>query len=138
MPAPVMLKVDSVFWNGSTDSTSPIVTMPAPIEARRPPPFCSAMVTPCPFTRSSIASATTSPIAHSCVRQVSRLPSMSAAISTTLRALSSSIGPARAPILARTAGSGVTEASRSLLSPVAAVTLPSSSKVSVRWPRYLE
>ena len=42
MPEPGMLKVERVFWNGSTASTSPMVTVPAPIEARRPPPFCQA------------------------------------------------------------------------------------------------
>ena len=61
-----MLKVESVFWNGSTASTSPMVTVPAPIEARRPPPFVRPMVTPWSLTRSTMASATRSPIGHSC------------------------------------------------------------------------
>ena len=118
MPAPVMLKVESVFWNGSTASTSPMVTVPPPIEARRPPPFCSAIVTPWSLTRSSIASATRLPIAHSCARQVSRLPSMSAATSATTRDFSSSIGPASSSIRARMSGSGVTLASSSMVSPL--------------------
>ena len=113
-----MLKVESVFWNGSTASTSPMVTVPPPIEARRPPPFCSAMVTPWPLTRSSMASATRLPMAHSCARQVSRLPSMPAGISATTRDFSSSIGPASSSMRASVPGSGVTLASRSWVSPV--------------------
>ena len=138
MPEPVMLKVESVFWNGSTASTSPLVTVPPAIEARRPPPFCSAIVTPWPATRSSIASATRLPIGHSWVRQVSRLPSMSPPTSATTRVFSSSIGPASSSMRARMPGSGVTLASRSWVSPSAAVTFPASSKVRATWPRYFE
>ena len=138
MPAPVMLKVESVFWNGRTASTSPMVTVPPGIEARRPPPFVIAIVTPWPLTRSSIASVTMLPIGHSPARQVSRLPSIPAPISATLRALSSSIGPASSLIRASVSVSGVTPASSGTVSPVASVTLPSSSKVSTRWPRYFE
>ena len=43
--APVSSNVASVFWNGSTVSTSPIVTGPASMDARKPPPLAMAMVT---------------------------------------------------------------------------------------------
>ena len=43
---PVTSKVESVFWNGSTVSTSPIVTSPASMEALMPPPFWMATCTP--------------------------------------------------------------------------------------------
>ena len=46
MSAPVSSNVASVFWKGSTVSTSPIVTSPASMEARRPPPFWMATSMP--------------------------------------------------------------------------------------------
>jgi hypothetical protein len=50
-PAPVSWNVASVFWNGRTVKTSPIVTSPASMEARRPPPFWMAIWMPWSATR---------------------------------------------------------------------------------------
>jgi hypothetical protein len=138
MSAPFNWKVASVFWNGRTASTSPIVISPASIEARSPPPFWMATWTPWSFTRSSIASATRLPISHSCARQVSRLPSIGPLVSATTLFLSSSIGAPSSAMRASTASSGATEASSSIGSPAAEVTTPSSLKTTLNSPRYFE
>ena len=83
-----------MFWNGRTVKTSPIVTSPASIEARRPPPLAMAIWMPWSATRSSIASATRLPIEHSIARQTLRSPSTTSVVSPTTSTIISSIGPA--------------------------------------------
>jgi hypothetical protein len=99
-PAPVSWKVASVFWNGRTVKTSPIVTSPDSMEARRPPPFWIAIWMPWSATRVSMASATRLPIGHSIARQTERSPSMKSVVSPTTSPMASSMGPA-APRRAR-------------------------------------
>ena len=137
MSAPLRRNVASVFWNGSTVSTSPIVISPSSMEARRPPPFWMAMSMPWSRTRSSMASATRLPIRHSRARQLARSPSMAMVASPTTFAFSSSMGPASEAMRSASASSFSMEASSRIGSPFAETTLPSSSNVTVSSPRYL-
>ena len=135
--APEIRKVESVFWNGRTVRTSPIVTSPASIEARIPPEFAIAISTPWSFTRSSIASATRLPIAHSCTRQIARSPAIaSAALATTLLRISSN-GAAASAIRAFVAASSLIAPSTIIGSPTASVISPASLKVTFSSPRNL-
>ncbi len=138
MSLPVSWKVASVFWKGSTVSTSPMVTTPWSIEARRPPPFWKTIDTPWPFTRSRMASETRLPISHSRARQLSRLPSIGAVVSETSLVFSSSIGAPSSLMRASTAASASIDLSRKIGSPLASLTTPLSSKVTVNSPRYFE
>jgi hypothetical protein len=104
------------------------------MEARRPPPFVIAISA---SVAASMASVTSTPMAHSPERQEVRSPSITAALSPITTVFISSMGSFSSAMRAAMAASGATEASIRIGSPMAEVTSPASSNTTVTSPRNL-
>jgi hypothetical protein len=70
-------KVAMVLEKGSTSITCPMVTCPAGMPERMPPPFWMAIRVPCSLVAHSMASAIRLPRLHSPNRQASLVPTSS-------------------------------------------------------------